>query len=62
MRRVAAVSKDVLLLHGYIGIVPYDNTYASLVLMVPVTCHVISCNEEGAPLAFDNVMGSAVVW
>ena len=56
------VSKDVLLLHDYSGIIPYNNTDASLVLMVPVTCHVISCNEEGAPLAFDNVMGSAVVW
>ena len=53
------VSKDVLLLHDYSGIIPYNNTDASLVLMVPVTCHDISCNEEGAPLALDDVMGKA---
>ena len=56
------VGEDVLLLYYHICAIPYDDAGAPLVLVIAVACHALSCDNGGAPLTLNDVMGPAVIW
>ena len=56
------VGEDVLLLYYHICAIPYDDAGAPLVLVIAAACHALSCDNGGAPLTLDDVMGSTGVW